>query len=100
MLLGDLESLAVLGAPDLLYLGDGTGGSVIQAYIDFIGVPLVAKDGFKNLDVASLKLLHRAGVQLQVASSAFLFSRKRAAGGSSYHQQPGSPAARIIGDVV
>ena len=48
LLLGDSESPAVLGAPDLLRLGDGIGRSMIQAYIDFFGVPLAAKDGFKK----------------------------------------------------
>lgn len=61
LLLVDLESPAVLGAPDLLRLGDGTGRSVIQAYIAAkdgfkklqMGGPLAAKDGFKKLDMAS-----------------------------------------------
>ena len=87
LLLGDSESPAVLGAPDLLRLGDGIGRSMIQAYIDFFGVPLAAKDGFKKLDVASSE----AGVRLQVTSSAFLSFRERAAGGGSGHQQRGSP---------
>ncbi|CAN6205465.1 unnamed protein product [Urochloa humidicola] len=53
VLLVDLESPAIIGAPDLFCLGDENGHSAIQAYIDFIGVPLVAKAGFKKIDVAS-----------------------------------------------
>ncbi|CAO2169602.1 unnamed protein product [Urochloa humidicola] len=52
-LLGDMESPAGLGAPGLLRLGDGIGRSAIKACIDLVGVPLVAKVGFKKLDVAS-----------------------------------------------
>ena len=89
LLLGDSESPAVLGAPDLLRLGDGIGRLMIQAYIDFFGVPLAAKDGFKKLDVASSEA--SSSSRLQVASSAFLSFRERAAGGGSGHQQRGSP---------
>ncbi|CAN6283851.1 unnamed protein product [Urochloa humidicola] len=53
LLLDDLESPAVVWALDLFCLGDENGHSAIQAYIDFIGVPIVAKVGFKNIDVAS-----------------------------------------------
>ena len=49
-----VESPADLGAPVLLRLGDGFNGrSSIQACIDYFGVPIAAKDGYKKVDVAS-----------------------------------------------
>ena len=95
LLLGDSESPAVLGAPDLLRLGDGIGRSMIQAYIDFFGVPLAAKDGFKKLDVASSK----------ASSSSWSSASSRKFGVPFFQGESGgrrlrSPAARITGDML
>ena len=95
LLLGDSESPAVLGAPDLLRLGDGIGRSMIQAYIDFFGVPLATKDGFKKLDVASS----------EASSSSWSSASSRKFGvpffqGESDGRRLRSPAARITGDML
>ena len=95
LLLGDSESPAVLGAPDLLRLDDGIGRSMIQAYIDFFGVPLAAKDGFKKLDVASS----------EASSSSWSSASSHKFGVPFFHGESGgrrlrSPAARITGDML
>ncbi|CAN6361379.1 unnamed protein product [Urochloa humidicola] len=95
-LLGDLESPAVLGAPDLLRLGDGNGRSMIIVCIDFFGVPLVAKVGFKKLVVASL---------LEASSSSWSSASSRKFGvpfiqGDSVGWRPRSPAMRTTGVVL
>ena len=95
LLLGDSESPAVLGAPDLLRLGDGIGRSMIQAYIDFFGVPLAAKDGFKKPDVASS----------EASSSSWSSASSRKFGVPFFQGESGgrrlrSPAARITGDML
>ena len=48
------RSPAGLEVPDFLSLGDGLlGRSSIQVCIDYFGVPIAAKDGYKKVDVAS-----------------------------------------------
>ncbi|CAN6194161.1 unnamed protein product [Urochloa humidicola] len=95
-LLVDLESLAVLGAPDLRRLGDGFAGrSVIQAYIDFFDVPTAAKVGFKNQDVASLEASSSSWISASSCKFAVPFFYR-----GSDERRLRLPATRITGRVL
>jgi len=68
---------------------------MIQAYIDFFGVPLAAKDGFKKLDVASS----------EASWSSWSSASSRKFGVPFFQGVSGgwrlrSPAARITGDML
>ncbi|RLN18525.1 hypothetical protein C2845_PM02G14820 [Panicum miliaceum] len=95
-LLVDLESSAVLGAPDLLRLGDGfTGRSASQACIDFFDVPTAAKVGFKNLDVASSEAFSSSWSSASSRKFAVLFFH-----GGSDEQRLRLPATWITGEAL
>ena len=91
-----VESPADLGAPVLLRLGDGFNGrSSIQACIDYFGVPIAAKDGYKKVDVASSEA---SSSSWRLASSrvvAVLFFQRRSVG-----RRLRSPVSRITGRVL
>ena len=87
-----VESPADLGTPVLLRLSDGFNGrSSIQACIDYFGVPIAAKDGYKKLMWLLQKLPRPAGDWLQVVWSPFFTYREGALAGGSGHQYRGSP---------
>ena len=91
-----VESPADLGAPVLLRLGDGFNGrSSIQACIDYFGVPIAAKDGYKKVDVASSEV---SSSSWRLASScvvAVLYFQRRSVG-----RRLRSPISRITGRVL
>ena len=91
-----VESPADLGAPVLLRLGDGFNGrSSIQACIDYFGVPIAAKDGYKKVDVASSEA---SSSSWRLASSrvvAVLYLQRRSVG-----RRLRSPVSRITGRVL
>jgi hypothetical protein len=95
-LLVDLESPAVLGAPDLLHLANGfTRRSAFQVYIDFFDVPTAAKVGFKNLDVASSEASSSTWSSASSRKFAVLFFH-----GGSDEQRLRLPATRITREVL